>query len=200
MLKKVKQHTQIIYLVSGRAAVSAFSLYFSFVDLAHRFLSSAPCHSQSQYWAIRMGKMIHQSSWRWTLVENSEGQINTKNGLQWEIRACPKHNAAILGGAISSGIWESHHSQHKKNGSCGLSGDLHVGKVGPRRTKWTRLMTWNRMAFCLNFRAFLQLDLFVQRVEFGRVDWEPDGRLPSRRELDHGRCDVACHPREFGFF
>lgn len=41
---------------------------------------------------------------------------------------------------------------------------------------------------------------FVQRIEYGRMDWEPEGRLPSRRELDHGRCGVACHTREFGFF
>lgn len=41
---------------------------------------------------------------------------------------------------------------------------------------------------------------FVQRIEYGRMDGEPEGRLPSTRELDHGRCGVACHTREFGFF
>lgn len=42
--------------------------------------------------------------------------------------------------------------------------------------------------------------LSVQRIESGRMDWEPDGRLPSRWEQDNGRCGVACHTREFGLF
>ena len=88
----------------------------------------------------------------------------------------------------------------RKNGSCGLAGDLHMGKWdqgeqnGPNHD-----VKQDSMLSELQGTPTAGI-FFVQRIEYGRMDWEPEGRLPSTRELDHGRCGVACHTREFGFF